>query len=150
MKIAIIACLAAVALASPQFNSRSRQLQQQGRPFQQPPTSQRVTQRPIAILRDDRQDNGNGEFRYSFESENGISETRTGYRGSQGQTNMEGSYRFPLPDGTFAEVRYVADENGFRAESPLIPTPHPLPAHAIEQIRFAEEQRARGVTWPDY
>ena len=51
--------------------------------------------------------------------------------------------RFILPDGTTAEVRYFADELGYRAESPLIPTPHPLPAHAIEQIRFAESQRGK-------
>ncbi|KAG7158125.1 Cuticle protein [Homarus americanus] len=55
--------------------------------------------------------------------------------------------RFTLPDGTLADVRYIADENGFRAESPLIPTPHPLPAHAVEQIRVAEEQRRRGIIW---
>ena len=40
-------------------------------------------------------------------------------------------------------MTYVADENGFRAESPFLPTPPPLPAHAIEQIRFAEEERLR-------
>ncbi|RXG61751.1 hypothetical protein Avbf_11644 [Armadillidium vulgare] len=53
--------------------------------------------------------------------------------------------QWPLGDGTFGEVRYVADENGYRPESSLIPTPHPLPAHAVEQIRIAEEQRARGI-----
>ncbi|XP_068226141.1 cuticle protein AM1199-like [Palaemon carinicauda] len=133
MKIILLACMAAVAVAAPQLGQ-----------------DQTLRQRPIAILKDERQDLGNGEFFYTFETENGITESRRGYRGSKDQINMEGSYSFPLPDGTFAEVRYVADENGFRAESPLIPTPHPLPAHAIEQIRFAEEQRARGVTWPDY
>ncbi|KAB7498019.1 hypothetical protein Anas_09109 [Armadillidium nasatum] len=56
-------------------------------------------------------------------------------------------FHFPLDDGTIGEVRYIADENGYQPESALIPTPHPLPAHALEQIRFAEEQRARGVEW---
>lgn len=51
---------------------------------------------------------------------------------------------FPFPEGGTGHVTYVADENGYRPESPLIPTPHPLPAHAIEQIRFAESQRRRG------
>ncbi|XP_064084339.1 cuticle protein AM1159-like [Macrobrachium nipponense] len=125
MKSVIFACLAALAVAAPQFGQLN----------------------PVAILRDERQDLGNGAFVYEFEADNGISESRRGFSGSQGQTNMEGSFRFPLPDGSFAEVRYVADENGFRAESPFIPTPHPLPAHAIEQIRIAEEQRARGITF---
>ncbi|XP_064083994.1 cuticle protein AM1199-like [Macrobrachium nipponense] len=129
--IIALACLAAAAVASPQFG-----LPQQQQFLQNP---------PVAILRDERQDQGNGEFAYTFEADNGISESRRGFVGSLGQSNMEGSYRFPLPDGSFAEVRYVADENGFRAESPFIPTPHPLPAHAIEQIRIAEEQRARGI-----
>lgn len=50
-------------------------------------------------------------------------------------------FRFSDPDGNLVEVRYVADEFGFRAESPYVPTPHPLPAHALQQIAFAEEQR---------
>ncbi|XP_068226143.1 cuticle protein AM1199-like isoform X2 [Palaemon carinicauda] len=142
MKSVILACLAAVAVAAPQFGLPQQQFVQA--------TSPLILPNQVAILRDDRQDLGNGEFAYTFESDNGISESRRGFLGSLGQSNMEGSFRFPLPDGTFAEVRYVADENGFRAESPLIPTPHPLPAHAIEQIRFAEEQRARGITFNDY
>ncbi|KAG7176959.1 Cuticle protein [Homarus americanus] len=57
------------------------------------------------------------------------------------------SFRFPFPSGGYGEVRYVADELGYRPSSPLIPTPHPLPAHAIEQIRIAEDQRRRGITF---
>lgn len=57
------------------------------------------------------------------------------------------SHRFTLPDGTIAEVRFLADENGYQPESPLIPTPHPLPAHALEQIRIGQEQNAQGITF---
>ncbi|XP_063598675.1 cuticle protein AM1199-like [Penaeus indicus] len=124
----VLSCLVAAVAAAPQF-TRPNLLD---RPF-------------VAILRDDRQDLGDGAFSYVFEAANGIGESRVGYPGSKGQANMQGSYRFPLDDGTFAEVRFVADEFGFRAESPLLPTPHPLPAHAVEQIRVAEEQRRRGI-----
>ncbi|XP_027218480.2 cuticle protein AM1199-like [Penaeus vannamei] len=125
---ALLPCLVAAVAAAPQFTRPNLP----DRPF-------------VPILRDERQDLGDGAFSYVFEAANGIRESRVGNPGSKGQTNMQGSYRFPLDDGTFAEVRFVADEFGFRAESPLLPTPHPLPAHAVEQIRVAEEQRRRGI-----
>ncbi|XP_037798505.1 cuticle protein AM1159-like [Penaeus monodon] len=102
---AVLVCLAAVAAASPQFRAPTRQT------FQD--------ERQVAILRDDRQDSGDGNFNYNFETENGISVSGSGAPGSEGQSNMQGSYRFTLPDGTIAEVRYVADEFGFRAENQL-------------------------------
>ncbi|XP_042222770.1 cuticle protein AM1199-like [Homarus americanus] len=134
MKLVILACLAAVAVAAPQFS----------RHYTHP---YHPDYRHIAILRDDRQDNGDGNFRYDFETENGIAVSAVGRPGSRGQSNIQGSYRFPFPSGGYGEVRYVADELGYRPSSPLIPTPHPLPAHAIEQIRIAEDQRRRGITF---
>ncbi|XP_069996614.1 cuticle protein AM1199-like [Penaeus vannamei] len=126
--LVVLSCLMAAVAAAPQFTRPNLP----DRPF-------------VPILRDERRDLGDGAFSYVFEAANGIRESRVGNPGSKGQTNVQGSYRFTLPDGTIAEVRYVADEFGFRAESPLIPTPHPLPAHAVEQIRVAEEQRRRGI-----
>ncbi|XP_045101412.1 cuticle protein AM1159-like [Portunus trituberculatus] len=120
----LLACLFAVAAAAPQLE-----------------------QEPIGILLDERTDSGDGNFAYNFETENGIVMEVSGTPGAEGATNMQGVYRFPLPDGSIAEVRFFADEGGYRAESPLIPTPHPLPAHAQEQIRIAEEQRAQGITF---
>ncbi|XP_045101782.1 cuticle protein AM1159-like [Portunus trituberculatus] len=134
MKLVLLACLVAAAAAAPQ-NIIDGGFVDSFEP------------QPIVILRDERQDNGDGNFNYLFEASNGIQEERTGTPGIFGQSNMQGTYRFTLPDGTVAEVRYIADENGYRAESPLIPTPHPLPAHAIEQIRIAEEQREQGITF---
>ncbi|XP_068226249.1 cuticle protein AM1159-like [Palaemon carinicauda] len=125
MKFIIFACLLALTLAAPQ------QLQD-----------------PVAITRDERVDNGDGSFQYIFEAENGISAQAAGVPGIEGQTNIQGSYSFPLPDGSgIAVVSYVADENGFRAESPLLPVAPPAPAHVEELLRIAEEQRAAGITF---
>ncbi|XP_045621230.1 cuticle protein AM1159 [Procambarus clarkii] len=126
MKLVVFACLASMALAFPQGDPRDVE---------------------AVVLKDVRSDSGDGNFNFEFETSNGIYSQRTGTPGSKGQSDMTGSFRFNLPDGTVAEVRYVADELGYRPESPLIPTPHPLPPHAIEQIRVAEEQRAKGITF---
>ncbi|XP_045621373.1 cuticle protein AM1159-like [Procambarus clarkii] len=124
MKLTLLISLVVVAAAAPQQSEKD-----------------------AVIVLDERSDSGDGNFYYNFETSNGIAAQKTGTPGSEGQSNMQGSFRFKLPDGTVAEVRYVADELGYRAESPLIPTPHPLPAHAIEQIRVAEEQRRQGITF---
>ncbi|XP_053631858.1 cuticle protein AM1199-like isoform X2 [Cherax quadricarinatus] len=126
--VACLAVVAAVAVAAPQF----------GR-LRDP--------RFIAIVRDNRQDRGDGNYKFEYEGDNGIYVDGSGKQGVSGGSNMAGYYRFPLPEGGVAEVRYTADENGFRVQSPLVPTPHPLPDHAIEQIRNAEEQRRRGIIW---
>ncbi|XP_066941226.1 cuticle protein AM1199-like [Macrobrachium rosenbergii] len=131
MQLLLIVCLTGVAMAAPQFFQGNFQ-----------PSG------PVAqILQDERTGNPDGSFNYAFQTDNGIFVQAQGVPGSLGQTNIQGSYSFPFPEGLTGELRYVADENGFRAESPLLPTPHPLPAHAIEQIRIAEQQRASGITF---
>ncbi|CAL4086908.1 unnamed protein product, partial [Meganyctiphanes norvegica] len=102
---------------------------------------------PIAILSQSNIPNELGNYQHQFETENGIVVQEQGFAGSAGQTNMEGSYSFPLPDGSFAEVRYIADENGFRAESPLLPQAPPAPPHVAELLRIAEQQRAQGIVF---
>ena len=56
---------------------------------------------------------------------------------------VQGSYSFISPEGENVVVSYVADENGFRAESPYLPTTPRPPPHALAQIRAAEEAFAR-------
>ncbi|XP_069996584.1 cuticle protein AMP1A-like [Penaeus vannamei] len=121
MKLIIFACLAAVALARPQKDSEAE------------------------TVLDERSDNGDGNFQYTFQTSNGISSSNTGTPGSEGQSNMQGTYSFLLPDGTLAEVSFIADENGFQPSSDLLPVAPPLPAHVPELLRIAEEQRAAGV-----
>ncbi|XP_071551777.1 cuticle protein AM1199-like [Panulirus ornatus] len=129
MKLVVLVCLAAVAVARPQFRVDNP--------------------RHIAILKDNRVDHGDGNFQYEFETENGIYENVVGRPGQSGGQTMDGSFRFPLDDGTIAEYRFAANENGYQVQSPVIPTPHPLPAHAAEQVAFAEQERARGARWDE-
>nr|P81578.1 RecName: Full=Cuticle protein AM1239; Short=CPAM1239 [Cancer pagurus] len=101
------------------------------------------------IILDERQDNGDGNFNYRFETTNGIAEERVGVPGSQGQSNMKGGYSFNLPDGSRFQLSFAADENGYNADSPFIPTDHPLPAHVIELLALVEELKRQGATWDD-
>jgi len=92
-------------------------------------------------------------FRNLFELDNGIKQSMVGSADESGAQVMSGSYTFPLPDGTIATFDWVADAAGFRIvnESPLLPVapvnPHPVPAHAQEQIDFANAQQAAGLAW---
>ncbi|XP_069996607.1 cuticle protein AMP4-like [Penaeus vannamei] len=100
--------------------------------------------RPIAILLNERVAPEGGAYSFKIETENGIVQSEEGAPGLEGQTNVQGVFSFPMEDGSIAEVRYLADENGFQAQSPLLPVapefPHPIPQFVLDQIAFAEEQ----------
>lgn len=54
--------------------------------------------------------------------------------------------RFTFPDGSSASFSFEADEGGYRVESDLLPTPPPLPAHAIAQVEKAKQEDAAAAT----
>ncbi|XP_042859558.1 cuticle protein AMP1A-like [Penaeus japonicus] len=123
MKVVLFVCLAAVAFARPDGDAE--------------------------LLLDEREDQGDGNFRYVFETSNGIFKETVGTPGAEGQSNMVGSYRFTDPDGNVVEVRFTADENGFVPESDAIPQPPPLPAHVPELLAIAEQQQREGIEFDD-
>merc|ERR1711970_1220235 len=106
---------------------------------------------PVAIVREESDPIDGANFRHEFELDNGIIQSMVGSADENGAQVMAGSYSFPLPDGTIATFDWVADANGFRVESPLLPVapedPHPIPAHAQEQIDFSNAQQAAGLVW---
>ncbi|XP_027218485.1 cuticle protein AMP1A-like [Penaeus vannamei] len=124
MKLIVLACLAAVAVAAPQLQERE-----------------------VVLLRDDRIANEDGTFSYALEADNGINTAVEGAVGSAGQINQQGSYTLTLEDGTQAVVSFIANENGFQPSSNILPTPHPLPAHVFELLEIAERQRAEGIVF---
>ncbi|CAL4072407.1 unnamed protein product, partial [Meganyctiphanes norvegica] len=105
----------------------------------------------VAIIREESDQIEGANFRHEFEADNGHTQSMVGSADENGAQVMTGSYSFPLPDGSIATFNWVADALGFRVESPLLPVAvaaeHPVPAHAQEQIDFANAQQAAGLAW---
>merc|ERR1711962_636056 len=105
----------------------------------------------VAILREESDQIEGFNFRHQFEADNGLTNSLVGSADDSGAAVMTGIYSFPLPDGSIATFNWVADAAGFRVESPLLPVAplpeHPVPAHAQEQIDFANAQQALGLVW---
>ncbi|XP_037784667.1 cuticle protein AM1199-like [Penaeus monodon] len=98
----------------------------------------------IPILKDEREGpDASGVYSFEFETGNGIKREEQGApQGPSGAVAMQGGWSFTFPDGSPADVSFVADDAGYRVESDLLPTPHPLPAHAIAQIEKARREDA--------
>ncbi|XP_053653180.2 pupal cuticle protein 20-like [Cherax quadricarinatus] len=98
----------------------------------------------VPILTDERQGPDQaGNYNFNFETGDGISRQEQGApQGPTGAVAAQGGWSFTFPDGTPAVFKFVADEGGYRVESDLVPTPHPLPAHAIAQIEKARQEDA--------
>merc|ERR1719244_727829 len=79
-----------------------------------------------------------------FAADNGISFQLSGSQGENGGSNMVGSYTY-IVDGEAVPLTFVANENGFQAESSLLPVapafPHEIPQFVLDQIAFAEQER---------
>ncbi|XP_064093985.1 cuticle protein AMP1A-like [Macrobrachium nipponense] len=137
MKFVILAALAAVALAAPQYS------------YDAPaPRSRADSSEEVAILRDERVHEEDGRYNFDFEAENGIKVSQAGSPdGDDGAVVKAGEYSYTAPDGTEVEVKFVADENGFQPQSDLLPVapefPHPIPQFVLDQIAFAAEEDAR-------
>nr|XP_027236916.1 cuticle protein AMP4-like [Penaeus vannamei] len=87
-----------------------------------------LTTPPVAILRSAQVNpDAFGAHSSDFEAENGIAFQFSGSEGAAGGANMVGSWSYPLEDGTLAEVKFVADENGFQPESSLLPVAPAFP-----------------------
>merc|ERR1712142_1277419 len=142
MHYAILISLLGAVIAAPQRQrSDEKIVQSQQVGIAKPP--------PLLILKDERTNGQDGAYSFQFETENGIVHTETGNPGASGGATAQGTYSYVLEDGSIGSVQYIADENGFRVQSPLVPVapafPHPLPDHVVNNIRLAEEQKAAGI-----
>ncbi|XP_043229414.1 larval cuticle protein 1-like [Amphibalanus amphitrite] len=115
MKLLVLACLVAAAAARPQ-----------GDGLQSSQTA--ATLADAGILRMESSQAEDGSFQYAFETADQIKQEVSGQLKQIGEEFgiiMQGSYSFVAKDENGndvpVEVRWVADENGYRAEGDSIP-----------------------------
>ncbi|XP_045135726.1 cuticle protein AMP1A-like [Portunus trituberculatus] len=126
MKYLVLTALAAIAAALPAYDSSE----------------------VVKTVRDERDHQGDGNYRLDVEIENGIVLAQSGApAGPSGTVVKAGQYSYIAPDGTPVDVKFVADENGFQPQSDVLPVapafPHPIPQFVLDQIAFAAEEDAR-------
>ncbi|XP_063363922.1 larval cuticle protein LCP-17-like [Cydia amplana] len=69
-------------------------------------------------------------YESSFQTSNGISAQESGQLkkvGAEEALVVSGQFQYTADDGTPVQVSYTADENGYNAQGPHIPTPPPVP-----------------------
>merc|ERR1712117_505375 len=112
------------------------------------------TAAPVAILRSANTGPKDGNYAYSFETENGISQSVEGRMKMVDETPvyvMKGEYEYPGADGQMWKVEWYADETGYHPSAPFLPKNvvpnHPEVAAAVEaQLRFAAEEEAAAAS----
>ncbi|TDG50803.1 hypothetical protein AWZ03_002792 [Drosophila navojoa] len=86
---------------------------------------------PIPILSFVNENDGDGNYRFSYETGNGIKAQEEGTVKNKGSANeipsVMGSYTYTNPEGELVEISYTADENGFVPSGAALPTPPPIP-----------------------
>ncbi|XP_042236427.1 larval cuticle protein 65Ag1-like [Homarus americanus] len=135
MKLIVLTCVAAVALASPVYDQHSAETPK--------------------ILVDERHIADDASY-YNFqvETEDGITRQESGATikegSAEGAVAQSGSVSFTLPDGQQFEMTFVADENGFQPQSSFLPVapefPHEIPQFVLDQIekaRLEDEAESR-------
>ncbi|XP_061712769.1 pupal cuticle protein 20-like, partial [Cydia pomonella] len=94
----------------------------------------------IPILSYENVNNGDGNYRYSYETGNGIRAHENGSPRAQGPegpaVTADGAFSYTAPDGQQVSLTYTADENGFHPVGSHIPTPPPIPEAILKSLQF--------------
>uniref|UniRef100_A0A2A4ITA3 Pupal cuticle protein 20-like n=1 Tax=Heliothis virescens TaxID=7102 RepID=A0A2A4ITA3_HELVI len=102
----------------------------------------------IPILSYENVNNGDGNYRYSYETGNGISAHENGAPRAPGPegpaVTAEGGFSYRAPDGQQVSLTYTADENGFHPVGSHIPTPPPIPEAILRSIQLNRQHPSSG------
>nr|XP_027208979.1 cuticle protein AMP1A-like [Penaeus vannamei] len=145
MRVVILICMAAVAVAAPvRFETPAPAPEGPSDPLQSEYSS---TVEVVPILKDERIQEDDGRYSVDVETGNGIKLSESGSPdGPDGAVIKAGQYEYTAPDGTLVQLKFVANENGFQPQSDLLPVapefPHPIPQFVLDQIEFAAQEAA--------
>ncbi|XP_026320836.1 putative mediator of RNA polymerase II transcription subunit 26 [Hyposmocoma kahamanoa] len=82
-------------------------------------------------------------YRYAYETENGIKAQEAGTIGKG--SRVQGGYSYKGDNGQTYTVQYIADEQGFRAQGAHLPTPPPIPEAIAKSLEQNAKDEAAGV-----
>lgn len=102
----------------------------------------------IPILRLENENNGDGSYKFAYETGNSIQAQEQGYIkgvGQEGAQQTQGSFSFTALDGGQYSVSYIADENGFQPQGAHLPTPPPIPEEILKSLEQNAADEARGI-----
>ncbi|KAJ8937480.1 hypothetical protein NQ314_011870 [Rhamnusium bicolor] len=103
------------------------------------------TSPPVPILRFNNDNNGDGSYRFDYETANHIAAQESGHLKTSDASEVQGFYSYLAPNGQTISVSYVADENGFRPAGDHLPTPPPIPAAILKSLEINAAEEARGI-----
>ncbi|CAH2266829.1 jg9444 [Pararge aegeria aegeria] len=102
----------------------------------------------IPILRYENENNGDGTYKFSYETGNGISAQESGAPRAPGPegpaVTAEGAFSYRTPDGQQISLTYTADENGFHPVGAHLPTPPPIPDAILQSLEFNRRNPSSG------
>ncbi|XP_019876048.1 endocuticle structural glycoprotein SgAbd-2-like [Aethina tumida] len=103
------------------------------------PTQTYSSLRDVPILRLESDISPDGNYKYAYETGNGIAAQEQGLGGQAAR----GSFSWTSPEGVPVAIQYVADENGYQPQGNVLPTPPPVPQailRSLEWIRTHPQQ----------
>ncbi|XP_039754288.1 pupal cuticle protein 20-like [Pararge aegeria] len=84
--------------------------------------------------------NGDGSYRFSYDTPTGISAHESGAPRAAGPegpaVTAEGGFSYRAPDGQQISLTYTADENGFHPQGSHLPTPPPIPEAILRSLEY--------------
>ncbi|KAH1004915.1 hypothetical protein HUJ05_005680 [Dendroctonus ponderosae] len=100
---------------------------------------------PVPILKQTSDIQPDGSFQWNYESGDGtkqeqVGSVKAGPTPDESIASVQGSASWVDPEGNPHEVTYVADENGFQAQSADIPVPPEIPAQIARALAWIAAQ----------
>jgi len=106
----------------------------------------------VLIIRSESENNGDGTYRYAYETSDGSQAEESGYLKPNGNDDpiqvAQGSFQYYSPEGQLIRLTYIADEGGFQPQGDHLPTPPPIPAEIQKSLDLIYSNNAAQASRP--